>query len=108
VARRLQQSIRAVDTVARLGGDEFVVLIQDLSPDREEASLHATTVGHKILASLNDPYQLKQTQHATTPSIGITLFKDENITPSELLKQADTAMYQAKAKGRNTLCFFQS
>lgn len=106
VARRLQQSIRAVDTVARLGGDEFVVLIQDLSADVEEARLHATTVGHKILASLNEPYVLKQTQHTTTPSIGITLFKGENAAPSELLKQADTAMYRAKANGRNTLCFF--
>ncbi|MDZ7919167.1 diguanylate cyclase domain-containing protein [Rhodoferax sp.] len=107
VARRLQQSIRAVDTVARLGGDEFVVLIQDLSPDRDEASLHATAVGHKILASLNDPYLLKHTQHTTTPSIGITLFKGEAVAPTELLKQADTAMYQAKANGRNTLCFFK-
>nr|WP_315849701.1 diguanylate cyclase [uncultured Rhodoferax sp.] len=107
VARRLQQSIRAVDTVARLGGDEFVVLIQDLSADIDEASMHATTVGHKILASLNDPYVLNQRPHATTPSIGITLFKGEDIAPNELLKQADTAMYQAKANGRNTLCFFK-
>ncbi|MBX9817144.1 MAG: diguanylate cyclase [Burkholderiaceae bacterium] len=107
VARRLHQSIRAVDTVARLGGDEFVVLIQDLSADLEEARLHATTVGHKILASLNEPYALRQTLHTTTPSIGITLFRGEGTAPSELLKQADTAMYQAKARGRNTLCFFK-
>jgi diguanylate cyclase (GGDEF)-like protein/PAS domain S-box-containing protein len=107
VARRLQQSIRAVDTVARLGGDEFVVLIQDLSADFDEARLHATTVGHKILASLNEPYVLNQVQHATTPSVGITLFKGESAPPSELLKQADTAMYQAKANGRNTLCFYK-
>lgn len=107
VARRLHQSIRAVDTVARLGGDEFVVLIQDLSADLEEARLHATTVGHKILASLNEPYALKQALHTTTPSIGITLFRGEGTAPSELLKQADTAMYQAKASGRNTLCFFK-
>jgi len=107
VARRLHQSIRAVDTVARLGGDEFVVLIQDLSADVDEARMHATTVGHKILASLNDPYVLNGRHHTTTPSIGITLFRGENIAPSELLKQADTAMYEAKASGRNTLCFFQ-
>lgn len=107
VARRLQQSVRAVDTVARLGGDEFVVLIQDLSPDEEDARMHATTVGHKILASLNDPYQLHKLQHTTTPSIGITLFKGEGIAPNALLKQADTAMYEAKARGRNTLCFYE-
>ncbi|MDR7305071.1 diguanylate cyclase domain-containing protein [Rhodoferax saidenbachensis] len=107
VARRLQQSIRAVDTVARLGGDEFVVLIQDLSAEYEEARLHATTVGHKILASLNDPYLLNTHLYTTSPSIGITLFKGEGMVPSDVLKQADTAMYQAKADGRNTLCFYQ-
>jgi diguanylate cyclase (GGDEF)-like protein len=107
VARRLQQSIRAVDTVARLGGDEFVVLIQDLSSDIDEARLHAATVGNKILTSLNDPYILNGRAHSNTPSIGITLFKGESVSPNELLKQADTAMYEAKAYGRNTLCFFQ-
>ena len=103
----MQQSVRAVDTVARLGGDEFVVLIQDLSADEEEARMHAATVGHKILASLNDPYQLHTLQHTTTPSIGITLFRGESIAPNALLKQADTAMYEAKARGRNTLCFYE-
>jgi diguanylate cyclase (GGDEF)-like protein/PAS domain S-box-containing protein len=107
VARRLQQSIRAIDTVARLGGDEFVVLIQDLSADREDARLHATTVGHKILASLNDPYLLNAMAHCTTPSIGITLFNGDILNPTDILKQADIAMYQAKALGRNTVCFFE-
>jgi diguanylate cyclase (GGDEF)-like protein len=106
VARRLQQSVRSVDTVARLGGDEFVVLIQDLSTDQADAHQHAHAVGHKILANLNEPYLLHETIHSTTPSIGITLFHGESVAPSELLKQADTAMYQAKARGRNTLCFF--
>jgi diguanylate cyclase (GGDEF)-like protein/PAS domain S-box-containing protein len=106
VARRLQQSVRSVDTVARLGGDEFVVLIQDLSTDQADAHQHALAVGHKILANLNEPYLLHETIHSTTPSIGITLFHGESVAPSELLKQADTAMYQAKARGRNTLCFF--
>jgi diguanylate cyclase (GGDEF)-like protein/PAS domain S-box-containing protein len=107
VARRLQQSVRAVDTVARLGGDEFVVLIQDLSADRLDAHHHAQAVGHKILANLNEPYHLRDAPHTTTPSIGITLFLGEHTAPGELLKQADTAMYQAKARGRNTLCFFE-
>jgi diguanylate cyclase (GGDEF)-like protein len=106
VARRLQQSVRSIDTVARLGGDEFVVLIQDLSAELDEARMHASTVGHKILASLNDPYLLNGKLHATTPSIGIALFKGDHMEPSELLKQADTAMYEAKASGRNTLCFY--
>ncbi len=107
VARRLLQCIRAIDTVARLGGDEFVVLIQNQSADREDAKLHTTTVGHKILSSLNEPYQLKGVVHSITPSIGATLFLGPAVAGTELLKQADIAMYEAKAQGRNTLCFFQ-
>jgi diguanylate cyclase (GGDEF)-like protein len=107
VASRLLQSVRGVDTVARLGGDEFVILLQDLSHDHADAHQHALTVGHKILANLNEPYLLRNTVHNTTPSIGITLLLGERTAPSELLKQADTAMYQAKARGRNTLCFFE-
>ncbi len=107
VARRLQHNIRAIDTAARLGGDEFVVLIHDLSTDLDDARLHAATVGHKILASLNEPYTLQGKVHHTTPSIGATLFNGDQQSPSALLKEADTAMYQAKAAGRNTLCFYE-
>jgi diguanylate cyclase (GGDEF)-like protein/PAS domain S-box-containing protein len=105
-ANRLKQCVRAIDTVARLGGDEFVVLIQELSNDTEAAHLHATTVGHKILASLNEAFLLGALQVGTTPSIGVTLFRGNAVQPNEILKQADTAMYKAKAQGRNTLCFF--
>lgn len=107
VAQRLLQCIRAIDTVARLGGDEFVVLIQNLSVDPDGAELHAATVGHKILSSLNEPYQFKGVVHSITPSIGATLFLGLAVPGTELLKQADMAMYEAKAQGRNTLCFFQ-
>ena len=107
VAQRLVQCIRAVDTVARLGGDEFVLLIQNLSGPVDGAMLHASTVGHKILASLNQPYQLKDVEHTITPSIGATLFIGRALEGAELLKQADLAMYEAKANGRNTLCFFK-
>ncbi len=106
VARRLQQNIRAVDTVARLGGDEFVVLIQSLSTDADDAQMHATTVGHKILSSLNESYTLNGLEHITTPSIGIALFSGDTVAPHEVLKRADRAMYQAKALGRNTLYFY--
>ena len=105
VAQRLLQCIRAVDTVARLGGDEFVVLIQNLSIDAADARLHAATVGHKILSSLNEPYRLQEHTHTITPSIGATLFLGHSVTAPDLLKQADLAMYEAKAQGRNTICF---
>jgi diguanylate cyclase (GGDEF)-like protein/PAS domain S-box-containing protein len=107
VAQRLVHCVRAIDTVARLGGDEFVLLIQSLSGPLDDARFHASTVGHKILASLNEPYRLKDVDHTLTPSIGATLFLGHALSGAELLKQADMAMYEAKAKGRNTLCFFE-
>lgn len=106
VAARLTHCVRGADTVARLGGDEFVILIQDLGNAEDSAHLHASAVGHKILASLKEPYVLGKLQINTTPSIGATLFCGNTESPTELLKQSDTAMYQAKARGRNTLCFF--
>lgn len=106
VAQRLLQSVRGIDTVARLGGDEFVVLIQDLSGQEDEARMHAATVGHKILSSLNEPYRLKGQMHTITPSIGATLFAGLGQTPNDILKHADQAMYDAKSQGRNALSFY--
>lgn len=107
VGRRLVQSVRAVDTVARLGGDEFVVLIEELGTDFEAARIHAHIVGHKILASLNEPYLLGSVGHTSTPSIGAALFAGNTSNHHDILKEADTAMYRAKASGRNTLKFYE-
>ncbi|MBK9019180.1 MAG: EAL domain-containing protein [Sulfuritalea sp.] len=106
VAERLRNCVRETDTVARLGGDEFVVMLEDLSANAGEAATQAEVVGEKILASLNQNYQLGRKNHHNTPSIGITLFAGHRCTMDELLKWADLAMYQAKAAGRNTLRFF--
>ncbi len=106
VAQRIQQSVRAVDTVARIGGDEFVVLVADLSESAEYAKSNALKVGQKILQALNAPYALGSYQHTSTPSIGATIFEGLQHTPAEVLRQADMAMYEAKAKGRNMLRFF--
>ena len=106
VARRLITSFREADTVARLGGDEFVVLLADLSGDPEEAAAQAEIVGEKILSVLGEPYQLSGNLFRITPSVGITLFGNQRGSIDELMKQADIAMYQAKAAGRNTLRFF--
>jgi diguanylate cyclase (GGDEF)-like protein len=106
VAQRLLQSVRGIDTVARLGGDEFVVLIQDLSAEEDEARMHAATVGHKILSSLNETYLLKGQTHMITPSIGATLFAGQGLTPNDIIKHADQAMYDAKSQGRNGLSFY--
>ena len=106
VATRLTGCVRECDTVARLGGDEFVIMLENLSKSAKEAALQVKTVGKKILAQLNQPYQLEGHKHHSTPSIGITLFSDHGRSIDELLKQADIAMYQSKAAGRNTLHFF--
>jgi diguanylate cyclase (GGDEF)-like protein len=106
VAGRLSACTRTVDTVARLGGDEFVVLLEDLSHDALEAASQAEAVAEKIIESLNRAYEIHENVHFSSPSIGITLFGEHPEKMGEPLKRADAAMYQAKAAGRNTLCFF--
>jgi diguanylate cyclase (GGDEF)-like protein/PAS domain S-box-containing protein len=106
VAKRLQACVREVDTVARLGGDEFVVMVQNLEGDAQQATTRAEQVTRKILEQLNQPYLLGALEHHSTPSIGVTMLKDPHQSVDELLKQADLAMYEAKAAGRNTLRFF--
>ncbi len=106
VAQRLKLCVREGDTVARFGGDEFVVMLENLSEHRLEAAEQTEAIGQKILAALNQPYQLEKYENHSTPSIGATLFGVKKHSIDELLKQADIAMYQAKKAGRNTMCFF--
>ena len=106
VAQRLSTCIREGDTVARLGGDEFVLMLVDLSTILEESTAQTEAVGQKILALLGQPYDLSGIKHQSTASIGATLFSNHQATPFELLKQADLAMYEAKAAGRNTIRFY--
>lgn len=106
VARRLRQCVRNEDTVARLGGDEFVIVLEDLSMGLEQAIAQTKQVAQKILETINHPYQLGDIEHHNSSSIGIVLFNGNFVSIEELLKRSDTAMYEAKAAGRNTLRFF--
>ena len=106
VAERLQAGVRSVDTVARLGGDEFVLILQHLHSVEPEAAVEAEAIAQKVIASLNEPFQVDKREIHSTPSIGIALFRDAQQSVHELLQRADLAMYQAKVQGRNTLCFF--
>lgn len=106
VAQRLTSSVREGDTVARIGGDEFVVILEDLSRHPLQSAEQTEAIGKKILAVLNQPYQLVTHEYHTTSSIGATLFHDHELGMEELMKQADIAMYQAKKSGRNALHFF--
>lgn len=108
VAIRLLECVRETDTVARLGGDEFVVLLDSLSADRLQALEQTHRIGEKIMASLNAPHDLDGLHYQCTPSIGATVFLGHEHTGEALLKQADLAMYQSKASGRNRLKFFDS
>lgn len=106
VATRLTACVRATDTVARLGGDEFVVLLTQLSTDRDEAAAHAEAVGEKMRYAITQPYLLETHEHQLSASLGIALYQGMDSSIDELLKQADLAMYQAKAAGRNALRFY--
>jgi diguanylate cyclase (GGDEF)-like protein len=110
VAKRLEDCVREEDTVARLGGDEFVVLLRnrDSENSSEQALDYALMIAKRILKSLYIPYKLEKYEHVVTSSIGITLFGVDNKNIDSLFKQADTAMYEAKNKGRNTFSFYNN
>ncbi len=106
VAKRLQLCARSNDTVACLGGDDFVVVLEELSIDANQAASQAESVAEKIRIALNEPVDLQGLSYHNTSSIGISLFRNHEISIDDLLKHADTAMYQAKQSGRNTIRFF--
>lgn len=106
MAQRLNETLRKVDTAARFGGDEFVVLIEQLGPSAAEAAPRAQLVGEKILQALSQPVRLGDHHYQGSASMGVTLFSSQACGVDDLLKQADLALYEAKAAGRNTLRFF--
>ncbi|MCW8906839.1 MAG: EAL domain-containing protein [Sedimenticola sp.] len=103
VGRRLQHCVRDMDTVSRLGGDEFTVILPVI---REKSS--AAVVARSILADLARPFELGGRENYLTASIGITVFPDDGTDSGELLRKADTAMYQAKSAGRDTFRYFNA
>ena len=111
-ARRIEKSIREIDTVARWGGDEFLVLLSDLSADKADAVVRTKIVAEKIRSALFKPYLLSveesdgetiTIEHQSTVSIGAALYFDNNMTVEDVLRYADIAMYQAKNIGGNQI-----
>jgi diguanylate cyclase (GGDEF)-like protein/PAS domain S-box-containing protein len=97
-AARLQSTVSASDTVARLGGDEFTVVLEDV-----ESLVAVERMARDVLAAFSTPLEVDERHDVSiTPSLGISLYPDHALVPTDLLKFADTAMYQAKAEGRNT------
>lgn len=103
VARRVRACVRESDTVARLGGDEFTVLLHEVV-DRESAAI----VARKIIAAFVEPFQLDGHELRSSTSIGISLYPLDADECEELVKCADSAMYEAKQQGRNNYRFFDA
>ncbi|MDO8845177.1 EAL domain-containing protein [Methylicorpusculum sp.] len=106
VGKRLKSCVRQGDTVARLGGDEFVIMLENLDAELETAVVQAERVGEKIIQSFTQSHLLDGKEHHSSASIGISLFFGSQLTSEEIMKHADTAMYEAKQAGRNALRFF--
>ncbi len=107
ISQRLKQALRQQDTVSRLGGDEFVLLLQALSDSSEVSANMVQAAISRIQQAISEPVVLGKFQHHITASIGVALFPKGMESASDLVKQADTAMYRAKATGRNSVCYFE-
>ena len=106
MAQRLQAHLRGDDTVARLGGDEFIVILSGLSLDGREAIAHARDIANKIRNTISMECRIHDTELHVTASIGISMISQDEASGHDLLRYADTAMYEAKREGRNRLEFF--
>ncbi|WP_024680867.1 putative bifunctional diguanylate cyclase/phosphodiesterase [Pseudomonas syringae] len=106
IAARLEASVRQEDTVARLGGDEFVVLICGLDGSLEHVTHQVRVLADNLRVLLAEPMFLDGHRLQVTPSVGIVLIPDDGLTPADLLKRADIALYRAKDSGRNASQFF--
>ncbi len=101
VAQRITAAVRESDIVARLGGDEFVVVLPDITSPEDAAHVAKT-----IVATISEPYLIGGQALNSSPSIGICLYPSDATEISDLLKNADVAMYEAKAQGRSNYQFF--
>lgn len=106
VAQKIKATIRDEDTIARIGGDEFIVLADCIGADKKEARSNMARMSEKIKEALNSITHIDEHVNISTPSIGVTLFSDASISVKDIIKQADTAMYQAKKQGKNSIEFF--
>lgn len=107
IARRLKTCLRQQDTPARLGGDEFVVLLPGLGTNLRAAATEARNVMARVRLAVAEPIVIGGTHNSITASIGVVIFPQGQQTADDLLQQADTAMYKAKASGRNALAYFE-
>ncbi len=101
VAAKLKRCVREVDTVARMGGDEFMILLHEITGSRD-----VLPVLERIREELRTPVEFRQQEMSSSASLGVVMWEDSYQDPEELLRAADTAMYQAKEAGRDCYRFF--
>lgn len=106
MASRLEYAVGGDGVVGRLGGDEFVILLTKLSNSEQIAERQYKEVGNRILDAIAEPFQFSQGSFQTSCSIGVATFGGGQMAPYEVLKNADLAMYAAKAAGKNLLRTF--
>ena len=108
VAARLGEAVRKGDTVARLGGDEFVILAANLGTDADSATAAALALAQQVGAALRRPAHIDGQDYHSSGSIGVALPLRQGQTMHDLMREADTAMYHAKAAGRNGVALFET
>lgn len=101
-SQRVQGFLRENDTLARQGGDEFTILLSEI---KEEEAIQ---IAERILTSLQNPWYIGEHVFHTTASIGIAFYPTDGTTPSELMKHADVALYEAKRNGKNNVKTYSS
>ncbi len=103
VALRLSKCVRASDTVSRQGGDEFVILLPEIAQGQD-----AVACAQKVIQAIQMPYVIDEHELFVTASVGIVIYPEDGIDAEVLLQNADSAMYEAKARGRNGYQFYRS
>jgi diguanylate cyclase (GGDEF)-like protein/PAS domain S-box-containing protein len=103
VARRLRDSIASPDLVVRMGGDEFLVVTRHYGPDPDSAA-----IAERVAAALKKPVRLGEATYSATTSIGLSVYPRDATNMSELLRSADIALYEAKARGRDNVQMFDA
>ena len=102
-ANRLRNVVRSVDTVGRLGGDEFIIILSGLKSAKE-----AHPIVENLLKQFRDLFIIKKRELMLTATVGVAIYPNDAVDASELLRNADSAMYDAKSCGRNTYSYYTS